>query len=50
MKSINADVLKALGPNGVLINVGRGTTAKAENGKASDAEKKGQKKKFLGIF
>ncbi|MBW8299047.1 MAG: 2-hydroxyacid dehydrogenase [Hydrogenophaga sp.] len=26
VKSINADVLKALGPNGVLINVGRGTT------------------------
>lgn len=25
-KSIDADVLKALGPNGVLINVGRGTT------------------------
>ena len=31
-------------------DVGRGTTAKAEDGKASDAEKKGQKKKFLGIF
>jgi len=31
-------------------DVGRGTPAKAENGKASDAEKKGQKKKFLGIF
>ncbi len=26
VKSINADVLKALGANGVLINVGRGTT------------------------
>lgn len=26
VKSINVDVLKALGPNGVLINVGRGTT------------------------
>lgn len=25
-KSIDADVLKALGPNGVLVNVGRGTT------------------------
>jgi uncharacterized protein involved in outer membrane biogenesis len=31
-------------------DVGHGTTAKAENGKASEAEKKGQKKKFLGIF
>jgi uncharacterized protein involved in outer membrane biogenesis len=31
-------------------DVGRGTTAKGEDGKASDAEKKGQKKKFLGIF
>jgi uncharacterized protein involved in outer membrane biogenesis len=31
-------------------DVGHGTPAKAENGKASDAEKKGQKKKFLGIF
>lgn len=26
LRAINADVLKALGPNGVLINVGRGTT------------------------
>lgn len=25
-RTVNADVLKALGPNGVLINVGRGTT------------------------
>ncbi len=31
-------------------DVGRGTTAKAEDGKTSKAEKKGQKKKFLGIF
>jgi hypothetical protein len=31
-------------------DVGKGTPAKAENGKASAAEKKGQKKKFLGIF
>ncbi|WP_380787951.1 AsmA family protein [Sphingomonas sp. R86521] len=31
-------------------DVGHGTTAKAENGKASAEEKKGQKKKFLGIF
>jgi uncharacterized protein involved in outer membrane biogenesis len=31
-------------------DVGRGTTAKAEDGKTSEAEKKGQKKKFLGIF
>jgi uncharacterized protein involved in outer membrane biogenesis len=31
-------------------DVGKGTTAKAEDGKRSDAEKKGQKKKFLGIF
>ncbi|MGY4395137.1 uncharacterized protein involved in outer membrane biogenesis [Sphingomonas sp. UYAg733] len=31
-------------------DVGKGTTAKAENGKKSDAEKKGEKKKFLGIF
>ncbi len=31
-------------------DVGRGTTAKGEDGKASEAEKKGQKKKFLGIF
>ena len=31
-------------------DVGRGTTAKAENGKASGDEKKTQKKKFLGIF
>jgi uncharacterized protein involved in outer membrane biogenesis len=31
-------------------DVGKGTPAKAENGKASDAEKTGQKKKFLGIF
>ncbi|QNQ09179.1 AsmA family protein [Sphingomonas alpina] len=31
-------------------DVGRGTTAKAEDGKRSNAEKKGQKKKFLGIF
>jgi hypothetical protein len=31
-------------------DVGHGTTAKAEDGKASAAEKKGQKKKFLGIF
>ena len=31
-------------------DVGRGTPAKAENGKASAEEKKGQRKKFLGIF
>ncbi len=31
-------------------DVGHGTTAKAEDGKASAAEKKGQRKKFLGIF
>ena len=31
-------------------DVGHGTTAKAEDGKSSEAEKKGQKKKFLGIF
>lgn len=31
-------------------DVGRGTTAKAEDGKTSEAEKKGQRKKFLGIF
>ena len=31
-------------------DVGRGTTAKSENGKKSDGEKKGQRKKFLGIF
>ncbi len=31
-------------------DVGHGTTAKAEDGKTSDAERKGQKKKFLGIF
>ena len=31
-------------------DVGHGTTAKAENGKQSDEEKKGQRKKFLGIF
>ncbi len=31
-------------------DVGRGTTAKGEDGKASEAETKGQKKKFLGIF
>jgi uncharacterized protein involved in outer membrane biogenesis len=31
-------------------DVGHGTPAKAENGKASAEEKKGQKKKFLGIF
>ncbi|HXH15009.1 MAG TPA: AsmA family protein [Sphingomonas sp.] len=31
-------------------DVGKGTTAKAEDGKKSEAEKKGQKKKFLGIF
>ena len=31
-------------------DVGHGTTAKAEDGKTSDAERKGQRKKFLGIF
>ena len=31
-------------------DVGRGTTAKAENGKGSGGEKKEQRKKFLGIF
>ena len=31
-------------------DVGHGTTAKAEDGKTSAAEKKGQRKKFLGIF
>ena len=31
-------------------DVGKGTTAKSENGEKSDAEKKGQRKKFLGIF
>ena len=31
-------------------DVGKGTTAKAENGKKSASEKKGQRKKFLGIF
>ncbi|MDQ0838549.1 AsmA family protein [Sphingomonas faeni] len=31
-------------------DVGRGTTAKAEDGKTNSAEKKGQRKKFLGIF
>ncbi|PTQ63826.1 hypothetical protein C8J45_10469 [Sphingomonas sp. PP-CE-3G-477] len=31
-------------------DVGHGTTAKAEDGKTSAAERKGQKKKFLGIF
>jgi hypothetical protein len=31
-------------------DVGRGTTAKAEDGKRSGEEKTGQKKKFLGIF
>ena len=31
-------------------DVGRGTTAKAEDGKKSKDERKGQKKKFLGIF
>ena len=31
-------------------DVGHGTTAKDENGKASHAEKKSQRKKFLGIF
>ncbi|MFN3435291.1 MAG: AsmA family protein [Sphingomonas sp.] len=31
-------------------DVGRGTTAKEENGKASGGEKKEQRKKFLGIF
>ncbi|WP_260597473.1 AsmA family protein [Sphingomonas endolithica] len=31
-------------------DVGKGTTAKAEDGKRSKEEKKGQKKKFLGIF
>ncbi len=31
-------------------DVGKGTTAKEENGKKSSGEKKGQRKKFLGIF
>ncbi len=31
-------------------DVGHGTTAKEENGKASSGERKGQRKKFLGIF
>ncbi|MCU6454897.1 AsmA family protein [Sphingomonas sp. A2-49] len=31
-------------------DVGRGTTAKEENGKGSAGEKKDQRKKFLGIF
>ena len=31
-------------------DVGRGTTSTAENGKASNGQKKDQKKKFLGIF
>ena len=31
-------------------DVGRGTTAKAEDGKRSGDEKKDQRKKFLGIF
>ncbi|MGK6354398.1 AsmA family protein [Sphingomonas sp. DT-207] len=31
-------------------DVGRGTTAKSESGKASGEEKKKQRKKFLGIF
>ncbi|MES2986875.1 MAG: AsmA family protein [Pseudomonadota bacterium] len=31
-------------------DVGKGTTAKAESGKQSGAEKKQQRKKFLGIF
>ena len=31
-------------------DVGRGTTAKAEDGKRSKEERKGQRKKFLGIF
>jgi len=31
-------------------DVGKGTTSTAENGKASGAEKKSQRKKFLGIF
>jgi uncharacterized protein involved in outer membrane biogenesis len=31
-------------------DVGRGTTAKEENGKGSAGEKKAQRKKFLGIF
>ncbi|TPG13552.1 AsmA family protein [Sphingomonas oligophenolica] len=31
-------------------DVGKGTTAKEENGKKSASEKKGQRKKFLGIF
>ena len=31
-------------------DVGRGTTAKAEDGKPNSAEGKAQKKKFLGIF
>ena len=31
-------------------DVGRGTPAKAEDGKRSEGEKKGERKKFLGIF
>ena len=31
-------------------DVGKGTTAKGEDGKKSTGEKKGQRKKFLGIF
>jgi uncharacterized protein involved in outer membrane biogenesis len=31
-------------------DVGRGTTAKAENGKKTGGERKSQRKKFLGIF
>jgi AsmA family protein len=31
-------------------DVGRGTTAKAESGNASDNEKQSQQKKFLGVF
>ena len=31
-------------------DVGRGTTAKGEDGKHNDGERKSQKKKFLGIF
>jgi hypothetical protein len=30
--------------------VGNGTTAKSESGKESGADRKKQKKKFLGIF
>ncbi|MGO7428698.1 NAD(P)-dependent oxidoreductase, partial [Rhizobium ruizarguesonis] len=30
MKIINAEVLKALGPNGILVNVSRGTTVDEE--------------------